>query len=174
MRPFFIFAAGLLLSACVLHEKTPLFAESDAVLLLGDKPVSFAVFNRKNDEWVAADDPIVTAIPEGGHYRAQVPGTAEDPASIDTYAFIPIDADHYAVQAIADSEADYAIATWDGRVLLVSPLTCEALKTSLKTNLLVGFLNDACSLRPGSLPPKDVMVTLAQVAGAPTLQLVMR
>ena len=78
------------------------------------------------------------------------------------------------VEAVAGGEADYVIGTWDGKTLLVSPLDCAALKTSLKTNALVGFVNDACSLRPSQTPPLALFATLAERAGQPTLRFVRR
>lgn len=98
--------------------------------------------------------------------------TPDDLAKADRYYFIPLDQHRYIVEAVSGGEADYAVATWDGKTLLVSPLDCAALKTSLKTNDLVMFLNDACSLRPSDTPPLALFARLAQRAGAPTLRFV--
>ncbi len=167
-----IVLATMLLSACVLHSKTPIFSGSEAVSVLGNLPLSFTVSTFDKGAWVAGDEPVLDARPEGRHYI--VPDAA-DPADLtkaDRYYFIPLDSGRYVVQAVTGGEADYAIATWDGKTLLASALDCDALKTSLATNDLVMFLNDACSLRPSDQPPLVQFGRLAQRAGPPSLRLV--
>lgn len=164
--------ATVLLSGCVLHSKTPIFGDAEAVPALGRHALTFAVSGYDKGVWVANDEPIVKARREGRHYL--VPD-ASDPADLTKagrYYFIPLDTDRYVVEAVAGGEADYAIASWDGKTLLVSPLDCVKLKTSLKTNALVMFLNDACSLRPSDTPPLALFQTLAQRAGEPLLRFV--
>lgn len=172
MRTLWVVAV-LLVSGCILHSKTPIFAEADAVPILGTHPHSFAVYDLKDGVWVATADLTVRAVPSGRHYTVADP-SAENPARLDSYAFIPLDATRYVVQAFTEGNlgADYAIATWDGRELLVSPLACDRLKTSLKTNDLVGFLNDSCALYPSPKPPLDLFAKLALRAGPPTLRFV--
>jgi hypothetical protein len=168
-----ILICGLaLLSACVLHAKVPLFAEADATLLLGGDRIALAVFERKDGAWVASDEPVVTAIPEGNHYLVPDPATPDDLQSADAFAFIALDASHYAVQAMTGGEADYAIATWDGSELLVQPLDCDDLKAGGKAEAVVAFEDDACSLRPGTTPPREAFLRLLQAAPEPTLRLV--
>ena len=170
---FGLVLAVLLLSGCVLHSKTPIFTEADAVPILGHHAHSFAAYDSKDGVWVAMDDPTVRVIPVGRHYTVADP-TDVNPTRIDSYAFIPLDAARYIVQASTqgDPGADYAIATWDGRELRVSPLDCDKLKTSLKTNALVGFLNQSCAPYPTAMPPLELFAKLALRAGAPTLRLV--
>ena len=172
MRALWVLAA-VLLSACVLHSKTPYFADTDAVPLLGRHAHTFIGYSDKDGVWVAMEDAKLRAIPVGRHYTVADP-TDADPARVDSYAFIPLDASRYIVQATTGGEpgADYAMATWDGHELLVSPLECDKLKTSLKTNALVGFLNDSCALYPSTTPPEDLFAQLALRAGPPTLRFV--
>ena len=172
MRHILFCGIALLFSACVLHSTTPIFSDAEATPLLGSQKITFAVFERKNGAWVASDEPLITAVPEGRHYRVPDPATPDDLQSADRYAFIALDPAHYAVQAMSGGAADYAIATWDGTELLVSPLDCAALKTSLKTNAIVQFIDDACALRPSTAPPKDLFTQLMQAAPEPTLLLV--
>ena len=164
--------ASALLSGCVLHSKTPIFSDADAVLALGKKPLTFAVSAEDKGQWVANDEPVLSAQVEGRHYLVPDASAPNDATKAERYAFVPLDAMRFVVQAVAGGEADYAIATWDGTTLLVSPLQCELLKTSLKTNAEVMFLNDACSLRPSDTPPLELFAKLAQRAGKPTLRLV--
>ncbi len=164
--------AGAALSGCVLHAKTPLFSDADAVPLLGSHAITLSVFERKAGGWVASDEPTVTAVPEGNHYTVPDAAAPNDPALADRYAFIPLDPGHYVVQATAGGAADYAIATWDGQTLLVSGLDCAALKTSLKTNAIVGFVDDACTLRPSTTPTKALFAQLLLATPAPTLRLI--
>ena len=170
MRYILLCGLALLVSACVLHATKPIFTEAEATLLLGNHKITLAVYEKKDGAWVASDEPIITATPEGNHYLVPDPATPDDLTSADSYAFIAIDTGHYAVQAMAKGEADYAIATWDGTALLVSPLDCAALKTSLKTNAIVGFVDDACALRDSSTPPKDLFAQLLPTTPDPTLR----
>ena len=172
MRHIVFCGIVLLLSACVLHATKPLFTDADATPLLGSQRLTFAVFERKDGAWVASDEPVITAIPEGNHYRVPDPATPDDLQSADSYAFIALDANHYAVQAMAKGEADYALATWDGTTLLVQPLDCTGLKASAKTNAIVQFADDDCSMRPSTAAPKDLFSQLLPAAPEPTLKLV--
>lgn len=171
MRVLLLLATALL-SGCVLHSKTPIFGEAEAVPVLGQGPLTFAVSAYDKGAWVANDEPIVRAQAEDRHYIVPDAANPADLSKAERYYFIPLDTERYVVQAVVGGEADYAIATFDGKTLLVSPLECEALKTSLKTNDLVMFLNDACSLRPSDAPPLDLFQKLAQRAGAPSLRFV--
>ncbi len=172
MRSVFLCGIALALSACVLHATKPIFDDADATPLLGSKKLTLSVFERKNGTWVDSDEPQITAIPDGNHYLVPDPERPDDLTSADTYAFVAIDADHYAVQAEARGEADYAIATWDGAELLVSPLDCAALKTSLKTNAIVRFVDDACALRDSTVPAKGLFAQLLLATPEPTLRFI--
>ena len=171
MRCLLLLAVALL-SGCVLHSKTPIFGDTEAVPILGQHAMTFAYSSYENGTWVASEAPPLQAQPEGRHYVVPDASTPTDLTKADRYSFIPLDAHRYVVEAVVGGEADYAIATWDGKTLLVSPLECEALKTSLKTNALVGFVNDACSLRPSDVPPLALFQVLAQRAGQPTMRFV--
>ena len=162
----------MLLSGCVLHSKTPIFSDAEAIPLFGAGEMTFAVSGFKHGQWQAADEPSATARRVGRHYLVPDTGSSEDPATADSYYFIPLDGARLVVQAVAGSEADYAIATWDGKTLLVSPLDCAALKTSLKTNDLVEFVNDSCRLRPSDTAPLAQFSRLAERAGQPKLRFV--
>jgi hypothetical protein len=164
--------ATVLLSGCVLHSKTPIFGEAEAVPALGHHRLTFAVSTFDKGVWVANDDPVVSAKAEGRHYFVPDAATPADLTKAERYYFIPLDGTRYVVEAVAGGEADYAIATWDGKTLLVSPLDCAALKTSLKTNDLVTFVDDACRLRPSDAPPLVLFEKLAQRAGEPSLRFV--
>ena len=166
--------AALALSGCVLHETPPLFTDADATLLLGAKPLTLAVFERKHGAWVASDDPVITAYPEATHYVVPDPATPNDKTTADRYRFIALDKGRYIIEALAKDEADYAIATWDGTTLLVSPLDCDALKTHLATNLLVVFENDSCSLQSSKLAPKELLAKLLPALKPPELRLVVK
>ena len=172
MRTIGLGLMALVLSACVLHEKTPLFSESDAVPILGSQKTVFAIYDRKDGAWVASDDPTFAALPEGNHYLIPDPTTPDDLASADRFDFIPLDAGHFAVQLRSDGEADYAIATWDGTELLVRPLDCDALKSSGKSTAIVAFEDDACTLHDSTTSPRDLLAQLLPAAPEPTLRLV--
>ena len=167
-----LFLAAIVLTGCVLHSGKPLFGESDAVLALGNRPVTFTLYQAEKGAWVLADDPKVTAIPEGNHYLIPDPATPEDMTSADPYYFVSLDAAHYLVMVVVKGEADYAVATWDGVELLISPLDCVALKTHPTGNLLVQFSDESCSLRPSTTLPKDLFTSLIPAAPAPNLRLV--
>ena len=162
-----------LLTACVLHAKAPLFPEAAAVPLLGDKPVTFAVYDLKDGAWVANADPTVTLQPVGRHYEMPDP-SQDDPARVDSYAFVPLPDGLFVVQMVTGGEADYGIASWTGSELRASPLDCARLKTSLKTNDLVTFGNGDCALSDVSPPPAAAFAMLAPRAGPPTLRFVRR
>jgi len=132
----------LLLSACVLHSGAPLFAEADAVALLGAAPLSLTVATGP----VAGLPARLALVPEGKHYRVVDPG-AKRPMSL---AFFPVGQDRHALQYTVANGQDYALATWDGARLSVTALDCARLKTDLRSNLLVQFSDNACTLRaPG-------------------------
>lgn len=159
----------IVLCGCVLHSKTPLFSDAEAVPVFGRVPVRFAVFDAQDGAWVASDEPVATLTPAGRHYEMADPSAA-DPAKVDSYFFVRLDGKRLVVQVVTGGEADYAIATWDGKDLLASPLDCARLKTSLKTNDLVGFTGDNCALLPSDTPALTQFGKLALRAGPPTLR----
>ena len=171
MRPALVLAA-IFLTGCVLHSGKPLFGESDAVLALGNQPVTFTLYEAENGAWVLADDPKVTAIPEGNHYLVPDPATPNDMTSADPYYFVTLDATHYLIRVVVKGEADYSLATWDGLELLVRPLDCVALKTHPTGNVLVQFSDESCSLRPSTTLTKDLFISLIPAAPGPSLRLV--
>lgn len=171
MRILLLLATALL-SGCVLHAKPPIFGDDQAVPVFGRQRLTFAASAYDKGVWVADDAPTLQAKAEGRHYLVPDELAPGDLTKADRYYFIPLDGKRYVVQAVAGGEADYAIATWDGTTLLVSPLDCAALKTSLKTNDLVMFVNDACRLRPSDKPPLVLFDKLAQRAGQPSMRFV--
>ena len=171
MRLLLLLATALL-SGCVLHAKPPIFGDAEAVPVFGHHRLTFTGSAYDKGVWVADDTPTLHAKAEGRHYMVPDDQTPDDLTKADRYYFIPLDGNRYVVQAVAQGEADYAIATWDGTTLLVSPLDCAALKTSLKTNDLVIFVNDACRLRPSDTPPLVLFGKLAQRAGQPSIRFV--
>lgn len=163
--------SGVLLAACVLHSQHPLFDEAQAVPLFGSQPVTFAVYDLNSGAWVASAEPLATLTPVGRHYEMPDPST-EDPAKVDSYSFIPLDSTHFVVQVVAGGEADYGLATWDGQVLLASPLDCDALQARTGTAGLIAFDKDGCAPITGTGPALALFVGLAAEAGAPTLRFV--
>ena len=111
----------MLMSACVLHSKAPLFPDAEAVALLGNRPVTMTVTVT-----VTATDPAkpfkaiparLDLLPEGNHYRVAAPG----PKGPTDLAFVPLGQDSYAVQYGVGAGHDYALATWDGSAHFSSP-----------------------------------------------------
>lgn len=145
------------LSACVLHSNAPLFGEDQAVLLLGAQPVTLAVTGTAR--WLPAH---LDLVPEGRHYRVVAPG----PKAPTDLTLIPV-GDAYVLQYGVNAGQDYAIARWDGAQLAVTPLDCARLKTDLRTNAVVQFANNACTLRQGDA--LTYFRVLADNAAAPTL-----
>ncbi len=163
--------ALFLVSACVLHTKTPLFTDGNALPLFGVHPVTFAVFDAKDGKWVANDEPMATLTPVGRHYDMADP-SVYDPGKVDSYYFIPLDDQRLLVQAVTGGEADYAIATWDGKTLLASLFDCTRLKAHAKADDPVTYDGDSCALLPGDALPLTQFDKLAPRAGPPTLKFV--
>lgn len=166
MRKLALFAFAVL-SACMLHAKVPYFQDRDSVRIFGLHGVNLAVLETNAALSGASDHPPITLTPVGNHYDSPAP---KDAGQVASFYFVPLDKKRFVVQIVTNGQADYAIGTWAGTQLLVSPLTCVNLKTSLKTNDLVGFLNDSCVLLPSSKPVLALFERLALRAGEPALR----
>ncbi len=169
-----VILATVLLSGCVLHSKTPIYGEVDAVPVLGTKALNFKVATRDNGIWMAADNPVARIVPEGRHYVLPDPATPKDLSTAGRYFFIPLGGQRYLIEAVAGGEADYAVATWDGITLLVSAMDCDALKSGGKAGALVTFKDDDCSLIPDGVQQAQALVTLSELTGPPTLRFTRR
>ena len=156
-----VLAATLLLSACVLHAKSPLLGDADATLLLGSTNLTLTAVTASR-----AMPSQLSLVPEGRHYRVSNPGPG---GPTDLY-FAALPDGRYAMQYGVGQGSDYAVATWDGARLAISPLDCARLKTDLRSNPLVQFVNNACALR-GDGRPLDDLAVLAQTTAAPAVVL---
>ena len=65
-RLIFLSLLAFGLSGCILETKKPLFADTDAKLLLADYP-NLAAYERDDDGWKKSDDPL-SFTAEASHY----------------------------------------------------------------------------------------------------------
>lgn len=59
--------ATVLLSGCVLHSRTPIFGDAQAVPALGHHALTFAYGTYEKGAWVANADPLLHVRREGHH-----------------------------------------------------------------------------------------------------------
>ncbi|MEO8241951.1 MAG: hypothetical protein ABI832_06525 [bacterium] len=157
-----LLAASLGLSACVLQSTEAQFGDADASLLFGNKPVTLALSGP--DQSGLNLPATITATPENYHYRL-TPGGARS-------YFVPLGQDHYVVQLVQPGITSYAVATGSASGLTLGRLDCARIKTDLRTNLLVEFKNNSCSLRATDQPKADFVTLLSTAADlSPPLRL---
>lgn len=152
-RSLFALCACLALSACYLKSEPPRFSDAEAVFLVGSEPATFAHFDLEGATWDPADAAIVTLIPEDGHYRLHDDTGPETTEADPDLRFIPLDADHWLMQLSAEVEGEtgwayFAVATWDGKELLLRAIACDDLRGKPGIADLVTFAEDNCDLLP--------------------------
>jgi hypothetical protein len=155
----------LVLGACVLSAKEPLYADSDAKLIFDAPDVTFTPYSLKNGQWVVEDETMVLKA-EGNHYLA----TADK--SLGQFAFVPLQGDWYIVQAGEGKKPPiYALIRNDKGELHVFVLACNAVKKLADANAHVEFVKDDCFLKPG-VDHKPLFLALSANPGPDTMKLV--
>ena len=156
---------AVVLGACVLSAKEPLYSDSDAKLIFDAPEVTFIAYALKNGEWVAEEGTLVLKA-EGNHYLA----TADK--SLGQFAFVPLQGDWYIVQTGEGKKPPvYALMRNDKGELHVFVLACDAVKKLTEANAHVEFVKDNCLLKPG-VDHKPLFLALSANPGADTLKLV--
>ena len=163
-RLIFSLAVTLLLQACVLQSKTPLFAEKDGEMLLNDYGSTFVSYSMNKGEWEKEKD-AVTFAATGQHYVVKSEKSEND------VLFVRLGGTWLLMQ-VGEADKDYAYVLVDARQkeLLIHPLSCEILKKFERLPEQVSFEGDDCTAGTGMDRMK--VVVLAGQMGKAEMKLV--
>jgi len=164
---FRVILLGLLafgLSGCILETKKPLFADSDAKLLLANYP-NPAAYERDENTWKKSDD-FFSFTPEASHYLLK-----SDDSNM-WISFVPIEGPWWILQAAeATGPTSYVLVKAETKELLVYPLECKTLKESGKFENDIEFKDSDCSVKDGA-DKTALFKTLIGNASEPSSKLV--
>ena len=129
------------LSGCVLESKKPLFADTDAKLLLADYP-NLAAYERDDGAWKKSDDPF-SFTPEASHYLLK-----SDDSDM-WISFVPIEGPWWILQAAeAKGPTSYVLVKAEPKELLVYSLDCKSLKEAGTYDSSIDFVDSDCFIKP--------------------------
>ena len=129
------------LSGCVLESKKPLFADTDAKLLLAEYP-NLAAYERNDGAWKKSDDPF-SFTPEASHYLLK------SDSSDMWISFVPIGGPWWILQAAeAKGPTSYVLVKAEPKELLVYSLDCKSLKEAGKYENDIDFVGSDCFIKP--------------------------
>ncbi len=142
-RLIFCLATALLLQACVLQSKTPLFADADGELLLNDYGKTFASYSLNAGVWEKEKD-TVTFTATGQHYVVKSEKSEND------VLFVRLGGTWLLMQ-VGEADKDFAYVLVDARreELLIHPLSCETLKKLDGLPTQISFEGDDCTAATG-------------------------
>ena len=162
---------ALLLSACVLEAKPPLFSESDGVPVLGGKAIAYDGYELKDGTWTKSNgnDPPLEFAPAGNHYIVAERGKSADSA---VALFVPLKDGWLALQLNeADKPAIYSLAKLEGQSLLVAPLMCSDLKSLDVAKDSIAFDGSDCTAKDAK-DARSFLQSLASAVPPPKMKLV--
>lgn len=152
----------LALSGCVLQSKSPLYADSAASLVFGDKARVAEVFSKKDGAWVSENERI-TLAPEGRHYVV----TMKD--SVLAVAFIPLEGSWHVLQATeAGKPTVYLLAKVSEHGADTRALACGDLKKDAGLAAWIDHQGDDRFVAEGAPLDKMFMAALAMPGEAET------
>ncbi len=142
-RLVFGLAAALMLQACVLQSKAPLFAEGDGEMLLSDYGSTFASYTLSKDAWEKEKD-TVTFTATGQHYVVKSEKSAND------VLLLPLGGTWWLMQVSeTDKETAYVLVDARKDELLVHSLSCDTLKKLEGLPDQISFEGDDCTAGTG-------------------------
>ena len=139
-RVIFLGFLAFALAGCNLETKKPLFADTDAKLLLADYP-NLAPYERDGGGWKKSDDPL-SIKPDASHYLVKS-GNSDMVIS-----FVPLEGPWWILQASETSGAStYVLAKAEPKEVLIFSLECKRLQESGKFVSEIEFSGSSCFIR---------------------------
>ena len=144
-RAILLSLLALGLSGCVLESKKPLFADTDAKLLLTNYP-NLSYYERNDDAWEKVNEPVIFT-PQAVHYVIK-PEPSDPELQI---SFVPIDDPWWVLQANEPGKAaSYVLIKAEPKELLVYPLDCKTLQESGRLGNEIEFKDSSCFIKEGT------------------------
>ena len=153
MKHAIILSLCLMLCGCVLQSTAPIFAENDGKLILQPFGNQFATFNKEGGKWKKQTD-IGKFDAEGNHYLIH------DKAGDIHLLFVALNGPWWVVQAQEPGKpSEYLLARFEGKSLLLNPLSCKVLKTNKSMKNAITFKGDDCTANAHMTKDKFVELT---------------
>ena len=163
MKHAIILSVCLMLCGCVLQSTSPIFAENDGKLILQPFGNQFATFNKEGDKWKKQTD-IGKFDAEGNHYLIH------DKAGDINVLFVALNGPWWVVQAQEPGKPfEYLLARFEGKSLVLNPLSCKVLKTNKSMKDAITFKGDDCTANERMT--KDKFVELTKLPEPATLKI---
>lgn len=164
---FRVIFLGLLafgLTGCNLESKKPLFAETDAKLLLVDYP-NLVAYERDDSGWKKSAEQL-SFTPDASHYLVKS-GTSDMSIS-----FVPIEGPWWVLQATeATGPTSYVLVKAEPKELLVYSLDCKSLKEAGKYESDIDFVDSDCFIKAGA-DGMALFKSLTAVTSEPSTKLI--
>jgi hypothetical protein len=143
---FRLICLGLLafgLAGCNLETKKPLFADTDAKLLLADYP-NLAPYERDDGNWKKSTDPL-SIQPEASHYLVKMDNSDM------VISFVPLEGPWWIMQAAETAgSSTYVLVKAEPKELLIYSLECKVLQESGKFGTEIEFKDSSCFIKDGA------------------------
>jgi hypothetical protein len=139
-RAIFLGLLAFGLAGCNLETRKPLFADTDAKLLLADYP-NLAAFERDEVNWKKSTDSL-NFIAEASHYLVK------SGKSDMLMSFVPLEGPWWILQAAESSgTSSYVLVKAEPKELLIYSLECKKLLESGKFGSDIEFVDSNCFVK---------------------------